>query len=285
MAPNEDLEINAVDLRKLLGQQLHSLAQFGVTELAGVDGDSAFDFEPAAAEVVESADPPKPVSRTEKSSRPTATTPPKPAAQPIRNDKPWGTVTASTQRPAALEVLNTSVKSCERCPELCANRTQTVFGVGSPNARLVFVGEGPGADEDRSGEPFVGAAGKMLNKILVASKLKREEVYILNTVKCRPPRNRNPTETEIGNCWTFAEEQLEIIQPEFICCLGSVAAKTMLQTADALGRLRGRFHQWRGAKLVATYHPAYLLRNESAKRHVWEDMKMLVKEMGIDLSN
>jgi len=109
-------------------------------------------------------------------------------------------------------------------------------------------------------------------------------VYILNTVKCRPPRNRNPTETEIGNCWGYAQRQLEVIQPEFICCLGSVAAKTMLQTTQSLGRLRGRFHDWKGAKLVVTYHPAYLLRNEGAKRHVWEDMQMLVKEMGIELS-
>ena len=196
----------------------------------------------------------------------------------------WGEPVAQADRAGALEVINSEVRGCEQCEELCGNRSQTVFGVGSPSARLVFVGEGPGADEDRTGEPFVGAAGKLLNKILSAAQLKREEVYILNTVKCRPPRNRNPTESEIGNCWGYAERQLEVIQPEFICCLGSVAAKTMLQTTQSLGRLRGRFHSWKGAKLIVTYHPAYLLRNEGAKRHVWEDMKMLVKELGIDLS-
>ena len=207
----------------------------------------------------------------------------KPVSKVVINDRPWGSPTEPALRADALEVINAEVKACQNCDELCANRTQTVFGVGNTAARLVFVGEGPGADEDRLGEPFVGAAGKLLNKILAASKLNRDDVYILNTVKCRPPRNRNPTESEIANCWGYAERQLEIIQPEFICCLGSVAAKKMLQTTQALGRLRGKFHPWRGARLIATYHPAYLLRNESAKRHVWEDMKMLVKEMGIEL--
>jgi DNA polymerase len=197
----------------------------------------------------------------------------------------WGAATVREERPAALEVINAEVRGCTKCEELCAKRTQTVFGVGDPSARLVFVGEGPGADEDRIGEPFVGAAGKLLNKILAASKLKREEVYILNTVKCRPPRNRNPKESEIRDCWDYGQRQLEVIQPEFICCLGSVAAKTMLQTTQSLGRLRGKFHPWKGARLIVTYHPAYLLRNEGAKRHVWEDMQLLVKEMGIDLSN
>lgn len=288
-----DSEQTEIDLQKLLQQQLHSLAQFGVREIAAGNGDCAIEFEAAELPESESATAKpsnvKPATGTKPSrlGSPVTPTPAAASANPppvSRQTGAWGPATAHAQRPAALEVINSEIRACTACEELCAQRTQTVFGVGEASARLVFVGEGPGADEDRMGEPFVGKAGKLLNKILAASQLKREEVYILNTVKCRPPRNRNPTETEIGNCWGYAQRQIEVIQPEFICCLGSVAAKTMLQTTQSLGRLRGRFHAWRGAKLVVTYHPAYLLRNEGAKRHVWEDMKMLVKEMGIDLS-
>jgi len=117
-----------------------------------------------------------------------------------------------------------------------------------------------------------------------ACQLSRDEVYILNTVKCRPPGNRTPAQHELSNCWGYAEKQLEIIQPEFICCLGSVAAKTLLKTTESLGRLRRRFHAYRGSRVLVTYHPAYLLRTPSAKRHVWEDMKLLMKELGVDLS-
>jgi DNA polymerase len=179
--------------------------------------------------------------------------------------------------------LNDLVAGCTRCDQLVQNRTQTVFGTGDPTARLVFVGEGPGADEDRTGEPFVGAAGQLLTKILDACQLSREQVYILNAVKCRPPRNRNPTEGELTHCWGYARQQLEILQPEFICCLGSVAAKTLLGTKQPLGRLRQQFHQYRGSRVIATYHPAYLLRTPAAKRHVWDDMKLLMKAMGVDL--
>jgi len=294
-----DSEQTEIDLQKLLQQQLHSLAQFGVREIAAGNGDCAIEFEAAQVPGSETAIATSPNAQTKPAniSSPSGAAPgaatsaaasarPAPASKPVSAPAAatWGQATVRAEKPAALEVINSEVRDCMVCEELCNQRTQTVFGVGNPSARLVFVGEGPGADEDRLGEPFVGKAGKLLNKILAASQLKREEVYILNTVKCRPPRNRNPTETEIGNCWGYAERQLEVIQPEFICCLGSVAAKTMLQTTQSLGRLRGRFHAWRGARLVVTYHPAYLLRNEGAKRHVWEDMKMLVKEMGIDLS-
>lgn len=189
-----------------------------------------------------------------------------------------------TEKAAALKVIEKEVAQCMRCDELCRLRTKTVFGVGTEKTRLVFVGEGPGAEEDRKGEPFVGAAGQLLDKILAACQLSRSEVYILNTVKCRPPRNRNPSQTELANCWGYAERQLEIIQPDFICCLGSVAAKTLLQTTQSLGRLRRQFHNYRGSRVLVTYHPAYLLRTPSAKKHVWEDMKMLMREMGVDLS-
>lgn len=144
-------------------------------------------------------------------------------------------------------------------------------------------GEAPGADEDRIGEPFVGAAGQLLDKILVASGLKRPEVYILNSLKCRPPNNRTPAEAEIENCRPFFEAQLETIQPEYIVCWGAVAVRAVLGSTDSVGRLRGKFHSYRGAKVLVTYHPSYLLRTPDAKKLTWEDMKMLMKDMGIPI--
>jgi len=189
-----------------------------------------------------------------------------------------------TGEPAAdLQTLQGEVARCELCTELCTTRTQTVFGVGSPRARLIFMGEAPGADEDRQGEPFVGRAGKLLTKIIEAMTLKREDVYILNTLKCRPPNNRNPAPEEVENCRPFFERQLDILQPEFICCLGAIAAQGLLNTTTTIGRLRGKFHDYRGIRVLATYHPAYLLRNPSAKAHVWDDMQILMRELGIPL--
>ena len=185
------------------------------------------------------------------------------------------------QPESQLEILSQEVAKCTRCDELVENRTQTVFGVGNPHARLCFFGEAPGADEDRQGEPFVGRAGKLLDNIITACTLRREDVYILNTVKCRPPGNRNPSTDEVTNCRPFFERQLELIRPEFICCLGSVAAMTLLETNTSIGRMRGQFFQWRDSQVLATYHPAYLLRNPSAKKDVWQDMQMLMKAMGI----
>ena len=198
--------------------------------------------------------------------------------------EPYGPTIGLTDRLPALNALAQEVAACTKCDVLCTQRTQTVFGVGNPGTRLVFVGEGPGADEDRIGEPFVGAAGQLLNKIFSACKIDRSDIYLLNTVKCRPPANRNPSQDELANCWGYAERQLEILQPQFICCLGSVAARTLLQTKQSLGRLRKQFHSYRGSRVLVTYHPAYLLRTPSAKKHVWEDMQMLMKEMGVDLS-
>ena len=165
----------------------------------------------------------------------------------------------ATDRKRELEVLSGQVSDCVRCEELSRCRTQTVFGAGSPSARLCFLGEGPGAEEDRQGLPFVGAAGQLLDKIINACNLQREDVYILNCVKCRPPGNRNPTGLELENCWPFAIRQLEILQPEFICCLGSIAARTLLDTHLSIGRLRQSFHSYRGSRAIVTYHPAYLL--------------------------
>jgi DNA polymerase len=181
---------------------------------------------------------------------------------------------------STLDVLRLEVAGCTRCGELASTRTQTVFGVGDPNARLCFMGEAPGADEDRLGEPFVGRAGQLLNKILEACKLRREDVYILNTIKCRPPGNRNPAPDESQNCRPFLDRQLELINPEFICCLGAVAAQNLLGTTESIGRLRGHVHEYHGIKVVCTYHPAYLLRNPSAKKQTWDDMKLLMRELG-----
>ena len=185
----------------------------------------------------------------------------------------------------ALEILNEQVQSCTLCQELSNTRTQTVFGVGNPNSRVVFFGEAPGADEDAQGEPFVGRAGKLLTKIIEACGFAREDVYIMNTLKCRPPGNRNPAPDEVTNCRPFYERQLEIIRPEFIVCLGSIAATNVLQTKLSIGKLRGTLHDLNGIKVVATYHPAYLLRNPAAKKYVWDDLKMLLTEMGLPIPN
>ena len=182
-----------------------------------------------------------------------------------------------------LEVIATEVAACQCCPELVANRNQTVFGVGNPSARLCFMGEAPGADEDRQGIPFVGRAGKKLTQIIEGCGLRRDDVYILNTLKCRPPGNRNPLPDEVENCAGFLARQLEVIDPEFICCLGAVAAQNLLGTSETIGRLRGHFHDLNGRQVLCTYHPAYLLRNPSARKDVWEDMQILLKAMGLPI--
>jgi DNA polymerase len=189
------------------------------------------------------------------------------------------------QRRVELEVLADKITGCTRCPELLATRTQTVFADGQVGAELCFVGEAPGADEDAQGKPFVGAAGQLLNKIIAACGLKREEVYICNVIKCRPPGNRTPKPEEAANCREYFTQQIELLRPKFICALGSSAAQNLLQTTQSLGRLRGRFHDYRGIPVLVTYHPAFLLphRQPERKRDVWEDMKLLMKRMGREI--
>jgi uracil-DNA glycosylase family 4 len=174
----------------------------------------------------------------------------------------------------SIEQVRTDLGDCRRC-KLWPTRANIVFGSGSPHASLVFVGEGPGADEDMQGLPFVGRAGQLLTKMIESINLKREEVYICNVVKCRPPNNRFPEKDEIAACSPFLVRQLEVIKPKIICCLGAAAAQTLLNTKAPIGALRGRFRDYRGAQLMVTYHPAYLLRNPSAKREVWEDLKKI----------
>lgn len=174
----------------------------------------------------------------------------------------------------SLESIRTDLGDCRRC-KLCSGRTHIVFGSGTSEAKLVFVGEGPGADEDAQGLPFVGAAGQLLTKIIEAMQLTRDQVYICNIVKCRPPSNRTPEEDEIAACSPFMFRQIESIRPRVICCLGAVAAQTVLGTKTAVGKLRGRFHDYRGIQVMPTWHPAYLLRNPNAKRDVWDDVKKI----------
>ena len=179
-----------------------------------------------------------------------------------------------------LDELRTVLGPCQRCT-LCAHRKTIVFGVGNPDPEVVFVGEGPGADEDRQGEPFVGRAGQLLNDIITKGMhLRREDVYIANVVKCRPPDNRDPEPAEIAACAPFLQKQLALLRPKVIVALGRFAAQTLLDDTTPIGRLRGQWRTYRGVKLMPTLHPAYLLRNPQAKRAVWEDIKSVLKEIG-----
>lgn len=190
----------------------------------------------------------------------------------------------------SLETIAKKVRACKKC-EIGSTRTNAVPGQGNPKARLMFVGEAPGADEDQQGLAFIGRAGKLLTEIIKAMGLSREEVFIGNILKCRPPGNRDPKLDEIDNCWPYLKQQLEVIQPEIIVALGAHAARTLLESKLAIGKLRGRFHEYQfsddlpPAKLMPTYHPAYLLRNYSYdnRKRVWEDMTKVLNELGLPI--
>jgi uracil-DNA glycosylase family 4 len=189
-------------------------------------------------------------------------------------------VSASASAANALVTVRTDLGDCTRCKLHAQGRTQIVFGVGNPEADLMFVGEAPGADEDVQGIPFVGRAGQLLTKIIEAIGLSRADVYIANVIKCRPPGNRNPEPDEVATCEPFLFQQIDVIKPKVIVALGKFGAQTLLRTLDPISRLRGRVYEYRGAKLVPTFHPAYLLRNPSSKREVWEDMKLVRTLLG-----
>ena len=178
----------------------------------------------------------------------------------------------STQE--SLDAIRTDLGDCRRC-KLSPSRKNIVFGSGNPKAELMFVGEAPGADEDEQGLPFVGRAGQLLTRIIEAIGMRREEVYICNILKCRPPGNRNPETDEIALCEPFLFRQIASVRPKVICALGTFGAQTLLRTTEAIGRLRGHLIDYRGSKLMATFHPAYLLRNPNEKRKVWEDMQVI----------
>lgn len=186
-----------------------------------------------------------------------------------------------TDRELRLAAMSATVETCDRCPSLVSCRNKTVFGEGHAAPRFAFFGEGPGADEDRTGRPFVGRAGQLLTKMIEACKLSREQVYILNTVKCRPPGNRNPEPEEIQHCREYFESQLSLLRPEYIVCLGAVAAQSLLQSKLSVGRLRGTVHRYFASKVIVTYHPAYLLRNPGAKKAAWQDLQMMLADAGI----
>ena len=195
----------------------------------------------------------------------------------VEGSKDEEPVTVSKSSADLLAAVRADIGDCTRCKLHTLGRRQIVFGVGHPDADLMFVGEAPGADEDIQGIPFVGRAGQLLTKIIEAIGLAREDVYIANVIKCRPPQNRNPEPDEIETCEPFLFQQVDIIKPKVIVTLGTFATRALLRTLDPISRLRGRIFEYRGAKLIPTFHPAYLLRNPASKREVWEDMKLARK--------
>lgn len=215
---------------------------------------------------------------------PVLATPASAAPEPLAasTEPPAALTSAETRATSTMQLaqLAASVRDCQRC-RLHQGRTQVVFGSGNPEADLVFVGEAPGHDEDVQGEPFVGAAGQLLTRIIEAMGLRREQVYILNVIKCRPPHNRNPQPDELAACWPILQEQLACLQPKVICALGTFAAQTLLQTEEKISRLRGRFHPLGTLQVMPTYHPAALLRNPQYKRAVWEDMQRIQRFLGL----
>lgn len=230
----------------------------------------------AAAAVVRVSTPP-PVAAPVKA----APAPPAPTPTPVGGD-----------RSARLEALARKVLACTKCPDIVAARTKVVFGVGNPNADLMFVGEAPGADEDLAGEPFVGKAGQLLDKIIHAMGLDRQHVYIANILKCRPDTpgqsagNRKPTPDEMKTCIAYLQEQIDIIQPKVLVALGATAVEGLLGNTVGITKLRGNWREYRGIPLMPTYHPAYLLRNQAVteKRKVWEDMLQVMERLGLPIS-
>jgi uracil-DNA glycosylase len=200
---------------------------------------------------------------------------PLPAPLPVGSRTPVSSAAAPPVERRTLDEVRRELGDCRRC-KLCAGRKQIVFGSGNPKARLVFVGEGPGAEEDAQGLPFVGPAGQLLTKMIVAMGLKRDDVYICNVVKCRPPGNRNPEPDEIAACEPFLRAQLESIGPEVVVALGKFAAQTLLRDGTPITRLRGQWRTYQGMRLMPTFHPAYLLRNPAEKKPCWEDLKAVM---------
>jgi DNA polymerase len=251
---------NAADLARMLRQHVDSLRGAGV------------EWAPLT---------PPPESVAPEAAEPAATVAPlvqpalfSAAAPPADTTDDVGT------RGRELTVLAETVAGCQRCPHLAATRTQTVFGVGPLNPDVCFVGEAPGRQEDEQGEPFVGDAGQLLTRIIAACGMKREEVYICNILKCRPPGNRTPTADEAANCREYLERQIDLLRPKFICALGGTATTYLLGTTVGITKLRGRFFEYRGIPVLCTFHPSYLLRSPEKKKDVWEDMKRLLERLG-----
>jgi len=203
-----------------------------------------------------------------------------PPRTPFPSQPPVGVLVAPQDRAEALRAIRAEIGDCTRCA-LAAGRNKIVFGDGDPNARLMFVGEGPGADEDAQGLPFVGRAGQLLNNMIAAMGLQREQVYIANIVKCRPPQNRVPEPEEAHTCTPFLFQQIDVVHPEVVVALGATAALYLMGVKSPLSALRGRVHMCRGRKLIVTYHPAYLLRDPRQKKEAWRDLQLAMGELGL----
>jgi uracil-DNA glycosylase family 4 len=293
-------KMTAVDLERQLGAYVDYLRDIGVYDLF-YRGDPTVSFpeglleKPSASVQSETTETPSVPSRFADQARHIAARSPldlsdissefpSPMAKPPSLDVfaplPARTIPAADRR-AALESLRAEIGDCTRCPLAYAGRKTIVFGDGDPNARLMFVGEGPGADEDASGLPFVGKAGQLLNNMIAAMGLKREEVYIANIVKCRPPGNRTPEFIEATTCSQFLVQQIDVVHPEVIVALGATAATYLLGVKQSLASLRGQWHSVRGSKVAVTYHPAFLLRDPRQKVEAWKDLQRVMAEMGL----
>lgn len=286
----QDIHPQVVQLKRSLLQRLESMERSGMTHLKKYPVIKVKIPSSATQTIRASLPRPKvplplpPSSPLNTASKPSTHQPEKTAKKSPALEKIEQLELSDDPRCRALALVARDVSACRRCKELAETRTQTVFGVGNPYSKLVFCGEAPGADEDRQGEPFVGRAGQLLTDIIEKGmKIRRQDVYILNILRCRPPGNRNPLPIEAAHCREYLERQLRIIQPQYICCLGAVAAQNLLQNDAPIGHLRGVLHDLHGIKVLCTYHPAYLLRNPSAKRYVWDDIKILMAEMGLKI--
>jgi len=257
--------MNNPDLRRQLKQGLDSLKAAGIEYLP-------------RAQVLPAARQAPPISAAVAKSIPEAV-----PGSLFGGDVPTGLEIPTTPdgRRQALAVLEAEVKNCSKCPELYSTRTMTVFGVGPVDAEIAFIGEGPGGEEDRLGEPFVGPSGQLLDKMILAMGLKRQACYIMNVVKCRPPGNRQPEPSECLNCRPYFDRQLELLRPKVIVCLGGVAAQNLLQTKIGIMKLRGTWHEHGTIPVMPTYHPAALLRNPAWKKDAWEDLKAVLERLGL----
>ena len=276
----DDSTHNALrDILRSLTAQLERQRDCGAAWLPRIAVSAPVPSVPAGDRVLSSPrrDPvPTPAENGSVAAAPRATTTPAPARTADLFSDP-GARAADT-----LEALRSHIGDCTRCKLARCGRTQVVFGVGNPKADLMFVGEGPGRDEDLQGEPFVGRAGQLLTEIITKGmKLGRQDVYIANVVKCRPPENRNPEPDEIAACMPFLARQIDLIGPRVIVALGTFAAQTVLQVKTPITRMRGLWHDYRGVKVMPTFHPAYLLRNPGDKRLVWNDIKLVMAELGL----
>ncbi len=283
------------ELIRIARQRLEWLSRSGIDRIPTPKWSAPRPARPAAPSTPVAAQPSPTIATTPPAPprpQPIAATPPPPPppsrvpalAASLFDDTPLGSeaVVPIDQRLPILNELAGQVAACTKCPQLAQTRTQTVFSSGTASPRLMFIGEAPGADEDRTGIPFVGKAGQLLNDMITKGMgLSRDDVYVANVLKCRPPENRTPEPDEMANCFGYLERQIEVVHPEFLCLLGKTAATAMLNTALPMSRLRSKWHRYRGIPTIATYHPSYLLRQPAAKKEAWEDLQMLMLAMGL----